>query len=239
MTETGHDPPLERPGVCPHPQHVQIVIRLEEQAIASAEMTEHVLIDVAEVAGDTDAGAIARLDHEARRIHRVVQRAAGVHIQLADRKRAVVFENDDWRFLTIDRTRVERASRQVDRYRKLACDALRAANVVVMFVSDDDRAKIGELAADLLQPLGRLARTESGIDKDAGAVALEVVRIARAARSERSDDHSLMVARYAAMSSASRRVTLRSGIAVPGLSACGCSSHRVIQISSFAKWPAM
>ena len=41
------------------------MIRLEEQAVAAAQMAQHGVVDISEVAGDADAGAVARLDHEA------------------------------------------------------------------------------------------------------------------------------------------------------------------------------
>src|SRR5438067_4463021 len=137
-------------------------------------MALDLLIDVAEVAGNADAGAVAGLDHEAGGISRVVQCPASVHIQLTDRKRAVVVEDNDRRFVAIDRARVEGPARQVDRNRKLAREALRAAHVIVMLVREDDRFEVCQLSADLLETLGRLARTEAGVDEDARAVALEV-----------------------------------------------------------------
>ena len=62
-----------------------------------------------------------------------------------------------------------------------------------MLMGQDDGAKVGELPSDLFQPLAGLARTEAGIDQDARPVTLEVIRIPRAARSERSDKHGVMV----------------------------------------------
>ena len=65
MSDARHDPALQRPRIGPHPQHVEIMIRLEEQAVAAAQMAQHGVVDISEVAGDADAGAVARLDHEA------------------------------------------------------------------------------------------------------------------------------------------------------------------------------
>ena len=72
-------------------------------------MPQHLIVDVAEVAGDANAGTVARLDDEARRIGRIVKRPAGVHIQLADGKGGVVLEDHERRFLSIDGARVERS----------------------------------------------------------------------------------------------------------------------------------
>ncbi len=58
-----------------------------------------------------------------------------------------------------------------------------------MLVGDDDGLHGLDRFADLLQPFAGLARTDSGVDQDRGAVALEVVGITRAAGGERGDDH--------------------------------------------------
>ena len=157
-------------------------------------MPRHCIIDVAEIAGDADPSAVARFDHETRRIRRVVQRPAGVHVQLTNRERAVVVEDDDRSFRAIDQTVVERSARQIDGNGKLAGDALRAANVVVMFVGDDERLQVRQLAPNLFQPPRRLPRAKTRVDEDARPVALEIVRISRAPRSERRNDHKFMVA---------------------------------------------
>src|SRR5437867_1132149 len=194
MSEARHDPALEEPGIGSHTQHVHVVVRFKEESVASAQMADYRVVGMPEVTGDTHTSAVAGFDDETRGIVRVVKRPAGVDIQLADGERAVVVENDDRRFLPVDRAGVERASRQVDRDRKFSSDALRSANMVVVLMRQDDRPQVRELAADLLQTLGRLARTESGIDKDARAVTLEIIGIPRATRSQRRNKHKNMVA---------------------------------------------
>src|SRR4029077_8803721 len=173
-------------------------IGLEEEAVAIGEVADHRRIGVPEVAGHADAGAVARLDHEAGRIGRVVQGAPGVNVQLTDGERRIVRENDRPDGLAVDVAGIERSLRQVDGDAVLASDRTRAANVVVVLVGDDDGLHALDRLADLLQPFARLARPETGIDQDGSAVALEVVGIARAAGGERGDDHArVMVARFA------------------------------------------
>ena len=60
------------------------MIRFEEKAVAIRQMLEHADVDVSEVAGEADSRAVARLDHEACGVVRIVNRAARVNGQLAD-----------------------------------------------------------------------------------------------------------------------------------------------------------
>src|SRR4051794_21641299 len=100
-----------------------------------------------------------------------------MYVQLADCERRVVLEHNHLRLASIDRAAVERAACDIDRDAELARDALRAADVIVVLVRDDQRAELLDVPSDELQPLARLARPETGVDEDGGAVALEVVRI--------------------------------------------------------------
>ena len=68
------------------------------------------MFDVAEVAGDADARAVAGLDHEAGRVGGVVNRPARVDLQLADREGGVVLEDDGLRLVGSIVRRVERAA---------------------------------------------------------------------------------------------------------------------------------
>jgi hypothetical protein len=102
----------------------------------------------------------------------------------------VLFKEDHERgFLAVDGARVEGAAGQVDGDAVLARDALRAADVIVVLVGEDDGLELLDVPPHPFQPLARLARPEAGVDQDGGAVALEVVGIARAAGSQGGDDH--------------------------------------------------
>jgi hypothetical protein len=121
---------------------------------------EHGPVDLPEVAGQADACAVARLDDEAGRVGGVVDGAAGVDVQLADAKRGVVLEDDERRLVAVDRRVVERPFGQIDRDAVLAGDLVRAADVVVVLVGDDDGLQLLDVAADGLEPLARLSQAQ-------------------------------------------------------------------------------
>ena len=110
-------------------------------------------------------------------------------VQLTDGERRIVREHDGLDDLAVNVAGIERSLRQVDGDAVLLPDRPRAADVVVVLVRDDDGLHVLDGLPDLLQPFARLARPQSGIDQDGGAVALEVVRIPRAAGGEGGDDH--------------------------------------------------
>src|SRR6185369_1297391 len=108
----------------------------------------------------------------------------------ADLERRVVLEHDHRRLIAVEAAGDHRSLRAVDRDVVLAGDPLRAVDVVGVLVGDDDGGDALDGEAEEGQPFFRLPRTESGVDQDGGAVALEIKAIAGASGSERGDEHA-------------------------------------------------
>src|SRR6185436_20352377 len=135
------------------------------------------------------ARPVARLYHEARRIGGVVDRAARVHLQLADRERGVVLEDHDLRLVAVDARILERAADEINRDVVFARDLVRAADVIVVLVRDHDAPDLPDVQPEHLQALLRVARPDPGVDEDGCPVRLEPVRVPGTARGEGSHDH--------------------------------------------------
>lgn len=206
VTVAGEDALFDRPGASGVLlQHLQIVVGFEHQGARAAYPFHDQLRGVAEVSQESDA-ALLVVKNESDWVVSVVRHSEGVHRQVAKRHRFARLEKSP----ALVRRQVGPEGRRglaVAIYRDLVAlgQHRQTADVVAMFVGDEDGLHVVESAVDLLQALIDLLATETGIDEDARPVGLEEGAVATAATAKnRETEHghlSSILARRASIGS--------------------------------------
>ena len=86
-----HYPLFYRPRIRPHPQHLQVVIRLHDQHIAAAQMIAHADRNVSQIGRNPDLDAF-RAKRESHRIRRIMRNGERLDRDVAHLKAVPGFE---------------------------------------------------------------------------------------------------------------------------------------------------
>ena len=168
MPHPAHDALLHAPGVGADFQHVEIVIRFEQQQVRAPQVEFDGLGNVAEVRDHPDAHAL-RGETEAHRVDGVVRDAEALDCDIVDletRARLKWFQARGLRFAPVDGRRGQ--ARQV--HDRADVPAARQhgqpSHMIGMLVGDDDGVDRGEIFADGRQPPAKLLHAQPGIHQD-------------------------------------------------------------------------
>lgn len=193
-------------------QHLHVMVGFEDEDVRGADAVEHQLGDVAEVGGKTEiAGGGAQ--QKSDRILRVVRNGKRFDAHIADFKSRAVFKQSPVNFLfqvfraveAVERGffrpfgferpdgAVLRAAIAIDRDVKFVGDAEQSADVVGVFVRDENGGQVFRRAPDAGEALADLARRKPGVHEHAGFGGFEVGAIAAgtAAEDGEFDGHAL------------------------------------------------
>jgi len=216
---TAEDALLQRPRTTrTFLQHFHVVVGFKHEHVRGADAFEHELGDVAEIGGKTKiagGGANQKTD----RILRVVRNRKRFHAHVADVKSAAGVKQMPVNFslrtlgagVTVERGRffafpfrlerpqrgVLRAAIAINRDVKFVREAEQAADVVAVFVREQNGGEIFRCAADRREPRADLARRKSRVHEDAHLGGFQVGAIAAgtAAEDGEFDGHELKLKR--------------------------------------------
>ena len=175
---------LNDPGIRPHFQHFEIVIRLQNQAIAFAQMHFHEFRHVTEICANGHLRAIGA-KREANRIDGVMRNREGIHINITDSKALPGLNRLDPAQALPEGFRQNtfqlghRGFRHVQRRFPQTQHLWEAVAVVAVLVGDEDCVEMMNFQSDGRQAGKRLAFSEPGVHKDAGAFGFEQRQVAR------------------------------------------------------------
>jgi len=192
MAGAGKHALLDDPGIRTDLEHVEIVIRFEDEAIGLAKMDFDELGHVAEVGADGDLGAVGA-ESEAEGIGGVVRDGEGVDVNIADgetlagldgldsaKALAEGFGEDAAELLHGGLADIERGFPDAENLRE-------AVAVIGVLVGDQDGVEAVEVAFDGGEASQGFALAEAGVNENAGGFGFEQGDVARTARGENGD----------------------------------------------------
>lgn len=192
MSGAGEHPLLDDPRVGADLEHVQIVIGFEDHAVGAAKMHFDEFGHVAEVGADRDFYAVASKG-EADGIGGIVGDDKSVDIDVADGEMLAGFnffyatqalgESDGEGAME----GIERRFGDVQRSFPKVEDLGETNAVIGMLVGDEHGVQMIEIAFDGSEARESFAFTETGVDKDAGAICFEQGEIARTSGGQDGD----------------------------------------------------
>ena len=172
-----HDALLDGPGVGADLEHFDVVVGLEQEEIGSAEVIADGLGEVAEVGGDADAEAFGA-EAEADGVGGVVGDGERGDGDVADGEGLAGLEGFEVRGEVAPGDAGRGEAGQVDGDAKEAGEGDEAADVVGVFVGDEDGVEGGGVFADGGEAVEDFAAAQAGVDEQAGAAGGEKGRVA-------------------------------------------------------------
>ena len=177
MAVAAHDALLDGPGVRADFEHFEVVIGLEQEEVGAAEMIANGFGEVAEVGGDADAEAFGA-EAEADGVGGVVGDGEGGDGDVADGEGLAGLEGFELRGEVAPGDAGRGEAGQVDGDAEEASESDEAADVVGVFVGDEDGVERGGVFADGGEAVEDFAAAKAGVDEQAGAAGGEEGRVA-------------------------------------------------------------
>ena len=173
-------------------EHLLVVIGFDEKTIDAGDVVDNGVVDVSEIGEDADGDGVAA-DGEADRIGGVVRDGKsgdfeGVQAEGAARGEEAPFGGGIAFILPADFVRGK--ARGVNRTTESAKQDGQTADVVAMFVGQQDGADGGRVEARGVEALKGFFRAETGIDQDGGVIRKDDGRIAIAAAAQDDEFHT-------------------------------------------------
>jgi hypothetical protein len=198
MPGAAQDALLDDPGIGADLEHVEIVIGLEDQSIAFAQVVLDELGHVAEVGDQAELRAVGA-EGEANGVGGIVRYGEGVNLDIADGEALAGLDGFDTVEALVQLVRQDAAERfegrRSDEQRRLpqSQELGQAVAVVGVLVGDEDAVEAIERSFDGGEAGEGFALAESGVDKEASTPGLEQRAIARTSRRQNRNaqaDHS-------------------------------------------------
>ena len=186
VSRAAHHALFDVPGIRPNFQHFEIVVGFQHQAIGFAQVKFHQLRQIAEVGNDSDLRP-TRAESEPQRIDCVMGNRKWRDFNIADDEPvsgADVFHMVQALLRTFGQNTLHfgvGGFGEVHRGAPLAQDLRESADMIAMFVGDDDAVKAVDLAADLGEAPKRFFLAETRIHQQTRPLGFEQRAIARAA----------------------------------------------------------
>ena len=189
MSGAGHDALLDVPGVGADFEHFEIVIGFENEAIGAAEMMFDEFGEITEIGDDGDFRAVAA-EREADRIGGIVGNGEGGDFDIPDGEAIAGMKIFHVREAFVRGLRdaghggAMRGGREIDGGAPETENLRQAADMVAVFVGDDDAVEAVDACAERFEAAKGLAFAESGIDEETSAFRFEQGDVARTAGSQ-------------------------------------------------------
>ncbi len=186
VPRAAHHALLNVPGIWADLQHFKIVVGFQHQAIGFAQMKFHELRKIAEVGHDGDF-CPTRAESKSQRVDRVMRNRKWRDFNIADDEPvsgADVFHMVEALLRTLGQNAVYfgvRGFGEIHRSAPLAEDLREAADMIAMFVGDDDAVETIDQALDGREPPQRFFFAETRIHQETRSLGFEQSAIARAA----------------------------------------------------------
>jgi hypothetical protein len=186
MARTAEHALFDNPGIGADFQHIEVVIRFEDQTIRPAQMHLHQLGHVSEVRDNSQLRTV-RAKREANGIGRVMGNRESVYVDITDGEMLARLNGFDGTkaFAKGSRKdalhRVHRGFGDVQRRLPHAEHLRQAVAVVRVFVRNEDGVEMLNIFFDGCEPCQRFALAQSGVHEEAGALGLEQRDVARTA----------------------------------------------------------
>lgn len=177
---------FDYPGIRPDLEHIEVVVRFQNQAIGRAQVDLHKFGHVAEVGADRDLRAVGAKS-ESDRVGRIVRNREGMNIDVTDGKTlaslngfdaaqalAEGFGQDALKLGHCGPGHIQGCFPDTENLGE-------AVAMVGVFVGDQDGVEVADFGSDRGEPREGFAFSEPGINEDAGAFGFEQREIARAA----------------------------------------------------------
>src|SRR5271165_2426125 len=192
MSGAGKHALLDYPGIWPDLQHVQIVIRFEDQTIGFAQMYFDEFRYVAKIGANSDLAAVSA-EGEANRVGGVVGNGESVHVNIANRKtlsglnRLRPLQSLPECIGKNALQRVHGRPGHVKRRFPESEDLRQAVAVVSVFVGDQNGVEAVNFPSYGSETGESFTLSKAGVNKDAGAFGFEQCQIARTAGRKNGD----------------------------------------------------
>src|SRR2546421_10071999 len=189
-----HQSLFQAPGIRPDTQHLEVVIRFEDQDLRSAEPVCHTLGKAPNIGKLADLHAAAR-EAERNRLSSVVGHAEWRDLSIIDGERHTGRHGYDTRsiqFVVAGAEGTNSSPGHEDPNGKILNERLQPSGMVIVLVRDEDGVDAVRIFANRLQPFSDFLPTHAGIDQEADDVRFYESRVAAAPASAHRDskDHS-------------------------------------------------
>jgi hypothetical protein len=188
MAAAAHHALLDRPRIRPYPQHLEIMIRLEDQNVTIAKMNPQGIRNVAKVGGNGQFDAL-RGNRVAHGINGVMRNRKACHVQVADREAASGLKGFQIR-QTIPPIETGRSAfSEIDRHAppRVPYQSSQTAAMIPMLVGQQDSIELRNVFPNRRQAPRELAPTDSDVNEHAGTLGRQKNRIAETAACENAD----------------------------------------------------
>lgn len=192
MAIAAHHALLDAPRIGADFQHLEVVIRFEQQKVDAGQMKADGIRDIAEVGEQAHALAFG-LDEEAHGVNGIVGDGETVDLEIGDGEALAHFDEFDRGREIFPVKRVMGARVEVDRKRAAALGLLvfeegdEAANMVTVLVADDHGGDFLGVDGAIGQTPVELAAADAGVKQDAGAAGGNQRCVARTAACQDGD----------------------------------------------------
>lgn len=186
VSRAAHHTLLDVPGIRPNLQHFKIVVGFQHQAIGFAQVKFHELRKIAEVSNNGDFRT-TRAKSESQRIDGIMRNRKWRDFNIANNEAVSctdVFDMVQALLRTLGKNAVYfgvRGFGQVHRGAPLAEDLRQSADMIAMFVGDNNAVEAIDQALDRGQPPQRFFFAETRVHQQTRALGFEKRAIARAA----------------------------------------------------------
>lgn len=167
VAAAAHHALFHAPGVGAHFEHVEIVIRFEQQAVGATQMEMNGFRHVAEVGGDADFHALGA-DGEAHGVDGVVGDGEALDVDIADGEGGARLEGFELGGVAVPIDGLGGEVRDVNGNVQLAGDADEPCDVIGMLMRDEDGLERFRVFFDIGEAAEGLAAAEPGINEDTG-----------------------------------------------------------------------
>src|SRR6185437_177455 len=162
-------PLFQSPGIAAVLEHLEVMVRLEHQAIGAADAVEHMGRKVAKIGDEGDAHAFGA-EAERQGVGRVVGHGKRRDLDVPDSKADSSANGLDPLQRIAGRAHGRaRALVQINRRRKLGGKARQSGDVIGMLVGDEHPIELLGGAADELHAPQQFLSAEPGVEQEAGA----------------------------------------------------------------------
>ncbi len=190
MAEAAADSLLQRTGIVAVLEHIEIVIALQNQRVATGEASFHVGRRHAEVRQHAQT-VRAVADDVLHRLARVVRNGYRLDFQRADRESVMAVETvDAGHALEPFRYRGQRAERRPHRNAMPCGERRDAADMIGVLVRDENRGERRGRESEPGEASRRAANAEPAIDQDARAARFDDEAVAFAAAAQGGEAHA-------------------------------------------------
>ena len=192
MAGAAHHALLDIPRIRADFEHIEIVIRFEDEAIGFAQVVLDEFGEIAEIGDDGDFGAVGP-ESVADGIGGIVGNGEGGNFDIADGENiagADVFDARKFFCGRLGENFFDFAVRrlgEIGRGAPFVADLRQAVGVIGMLVGDEDAVESAGLYAERFEAAAEFFAVDAGVNEEAGALGLEQGAIARAARRQNGD----------------------------------------------------